>query len=118
MAETNFWSDNTKAKAITKEAAAYEKILKLSINAGAKDCVSLDNVYEIISKKEDFYKVKSEFEKKLDYFEYSGVEWRPLNYLNLDKEKSKKILEILMSLEELDDVQDTYTNAKLENIKL
>ena len=32
MAETNFWSDNTKAKEITKEAAAYEKILNLLLN--------------------------------------------------------------------------------------
>ena len=46
------------------------------------------NYHEIISEKEDFYKVKSEFEKKLDKLLYSGIEWRPLNYLNLNKEQS------------------------------
>ena len=49
---------------------------------------------------------------------YSGIEWRPLSYLDLNKEESKKILEILESLEELDDVQNIYTNANLEKIKL
>ena len=56
------------------------------------------------------------FEKKLDNFEYSGIEWRPLNYLGLKKEQNEKIVEILESLEELDDVQNIYTNANLGNI--
>ena len=62
--------------------------------------------------------MKSEFEKKLDNFQYSGIEWRPFSYLNLNKEQSEKILQILESLEELDDVQNIYTNANLENIRL
>ncbi len=90
----------------------------MATNSGAKDCFNLESYHEIISEKEDFYKVKSEFEKKLDNFEYSGIEWRALSYLDLNKEQSKKILEILESLEELDDVQNIYTNANLGNIKL
>ena len=88
----------------------------IATNSGAKDCLNLDNRYEIISEKEDFYKVKSEFEKKLDNFEYSGIEWRPINYLELNEEQNKKIIEILESLEELDDVQNIYTNLNLRNI--
>ena len=61
--------------------------------------------------------VKSIFEKKLDNIVFSGIEWRPLNYLNLNKEENEKIVEILESLEELDDVQNIYTNASLGNIK-
>ena len=78
----------------------------------------INNYHEVISEKEYFYKVKSEFEKKLDNFEYSGIEWRPFSYLDLNKEQSEKTVEILESLEELDDVQNVYTNANLENIKL
>ena len=59
-----------------------------------------------------------EFEKKLDNFRHSGVEWRPLSYLDLNKEQKEKIIEMLESLEELDDVQNIYTNANLEKIKL
>ena len=58
------------------------------------------------------------FEKKLDNFEYSGIEWRAISYLDLKKEQNEKIIEILESLDELDDVQTTYINANLENIKL
>ena len=90
----------------------------MATNFGAKDCFNFDNYHEIIFQKEDFYKVKSEFEKKLDNFQYSGIEWRPFSYLDLSKEESKKIVEILELLDELDDVQNTYTNANLDKIKL
>ena len=93
-------------------------MFEIATNSGAKDCLNLGNYHEIISEKEDFYKVKNEFEKKLDNFEYSGIEWRPLSYLDLNKEQSEKTVEILESLEELDDVQNVYTNVNLENIKL
>ena len=103
---------------IDKKKCSEEEIFEMATNSGAKDCFNLDNHHEIISEKEDFYKVKSEFEKKLDNFQYSGIEWRPLSYLDLNKEQSEKIIEILESLEELDDVQNIYTNANLGNIDL
>ncbi len=103
---------------IDKKECGEEEIFEMATNSGAKDCFNLDNYHEIISKKEDFYKIKSQFEKKLNNFQYSGIEWRPFSYLNLNKEQSEKIVETLESLENLDDVQEVYTNANLENIKL
>ena len=99
-----------------KNKISEEEAFEVAINAGAKDCATLNDSYEIITKKEDFYKIKTELEKKIDTFSYSAIEWRPLNYIDLDKEKSEKILEMLNSLEELDDVQNIFTNANLEKI--
>tara|TARA_A100001015_G_C15011416_1_gene723286 strand:- start:218 stop:943 length:726 start_codon:yes stop_codon:yes gene_type:complete len=93
-----------------------DEIFVLAIDSGAKDCSNLENYHEIICEKEDFYKVKIELEKKLNKLEYSGIEWRPLSRINLNKEQSKKIYELLLSLEELDDVQDVYINTNLNNI--
>ena len=103
---------------IDKKKSSEEEIFEMATNSGAKECFDLDKYYEIISEKEDFYKVKSELEKKLDNFEYSGIEWRPFSYLDLSKEQSEKIVEILESLDDLDDVQNIYTNANLGNINL
>jgi YebC/PmpR family DNA-binding regulatory protein len=100
---------------IDRKKISDDEIFELATNAGAKDCFHVDNIHEIISEKEDFYKVRSVFEKKLDNFEYTSIEWRSLSYLDLNKEQSKKILEILEALEELDDVQNVYTNANLGN---
>ena len=99
---------------INKKKINEDEVFEIATNSGAKDCFNLDSKHEIICKKEDFYKVKSQFEKKIDNFEYSGIEWRASTYLRLNKEQSDKILEMLESLEELDDVQNIYINANLD----
>ena len=42
-------------------------------------------------------------------------DWKNLNYIDLDKDQSKKMVELLIALEQLDDVQNIFTNAKIEN---
>ena len=100
---------------VEKNKITEDQIFELAINFGAKDCTQTDDSHEIITKKEDFYKVKTELEKQIDNFSYSAIEWRAVNYKNLNIEQSKKIIEVLNTLEELDDVQSVFTNAKLES---
>ena len=100
---------------IDKKKIEEYKIFDAAINAGAKDCVNLSDKFEIITEKEDFYKIKTELEKKIDTFQYSSIEWRPLNYINLKKEQYEQTLGVLTALEELDDVQNIFTNANLLN---
>ena len=95
-----------------------EEIFEIAINAGAKDCLSLNEVFEIVTEKEQFYKIKTELEKKIETTTYSSIEWRPLNYVNLNKDQIEQIEEVLTSLEELDDVQKIFTNANLKNLQL
>ena len=99
---------------IDKEILSEEKAFEIAINLGAKDCVTKKNFHEIITKKEDFYKIKTELEKNIDSLLYSGIEWRASSYQNLNKEQSKKVVEVLSSLEEIDDVQSVFTNANIE----
>ena len=49
---------------------------------------------------------------------HSAIEWRAINYLKFNKEQSKKMIEVLNALEELDDVQNIFTNANLENLNM
>ena len=100
---------------IDKDKISEEDMIELAIKMGAKDCIQKDSFHEIVTKKEDFYKIKTMLEKKIDNFSYSAIEWRPYNFLNLDKEKSQKMLEVLNALSDLDDVQNIFTNANLEN---
>jgi YebC/PmpR family DNA-binding regulatory protein len=101
---------------IDKKKTTEEEIFEIAISIGAKDCISLDGYFEINTKKEDFYKIKTELEKKIETLNYSSIEWRPLNYIDLSKEQSRQIIEVLTSLEELDDVQNIFTNANLNNL--
>ncbi len=102
---------------VEKNKIREEELFEIAINAGANDCINLKNIFEIITKKEDFYKIKTELEKKVKIFNYSSIEWRPLNYIDLSKDKSEKLLEALSALDELDDVQNIFTNANLKNLQ-
>ena len=103
---------------LDKRKIKEEEIFEIATNAGAKDCVISGDIFEIITEKEDFYKIKTEVEKKIETVNYSSIEWRPLNFLILNKEQNIKILDIFESLEELDDVQNIYTNVNLKSIEL
>ena len=102
---------------INKKKIKEDELFELAINAGAKDCLTLDSIFEVITEKEDFYKVKIEIEKKIDAYQYSSIEWRPLNYIELDKDQINNVAEVLTSLEDLDDVQNIFTNANLKNLQ-
>ena len=98
---------------IAKDKISDEKILDMSINANAKDCFNNLEYHEILTEREDFYKIKSEIEKNIDGFLYSGIEWRPQIYLNVSKEESNGIIKVLETLEDDDDVQNTFVNCNI-----
>ena len=106
--------DNCGIIHIDNDKISDDEVFEIATNSGAKDCQKIENFHEIITVKEDFYKIKNEFEKKIDNFAYSGIEWRAQNFLKLNNEQSKIMIEVLNSLEELDDTQSIFTNAKLE----
>jgi YebC/PmpR family DNA-binding regulatory protein len=99
---------------IDKNKILDDDILELAINAGAEDCFSNGSYHEIITKKENFYKVKIEIEKKIQEFTSSGIEWISKNKVSLDKEKTKSVINFLEILEDDDDVQQVYANLEVE----
>ena len=100
---------------IEKKKISEEEAFEIATNSGAKDCLQINDFHEIVTLKEDFYKIKNLIEKKVDSIAYSAIEWRALITLNLDKKQKEKMIEVLNNLDELDDVQNIFTNANLDN---
>jgi len=100
---------------IDKKKISDNEILELAINSGAEDCSSDGPCHRIISAKDNFYKVKTEIEKKIQDFISTGIEWLPINTIALDKEKTESVLNFLEILEEDDDVQHVYANLEIDN---
>ena len=100
---------------IDKEKISENDILELAINGGAEDCSSGDPYHEIITTKDNFYKVKIEIEKKIKEFISAGIEWLPINKISLDEEKTKSLINFLETLEQDDDVQHVYANLAIDN---
>ena len=98
---------------LSKEKISDEKIFEISTNSGAKDCSSNSEYHEILTEREDFYRIKNELEKNIDSFFYSGIEWRPHAYLDISKDESDSVIKTLETLEEDDDVQNTFVNCNI-----
>ena len=100
---------------VDKNEISENDILELAINEGAEDCISSGPYHEIITLKENFYKVKIKIDNKIKKFLSSGIEWLPINKVLLDEEKTKSVLNFLEILEDDDDVQCVYANLELNN---
>ena len=97
---------------IDKKNFSNDAALELAINSGANECRSINNYHEIICEKRDFYKVKSSIEKKINNFMYTGIEWRAHSFLKLSKEQKEKVVIMLEGLDEIDDIQNIFTNCE------
>jgi len=100
---------------IDKNKISDNNILELAINVGAENCSSNDKYHEVITAKDNFYKVKLEIEKKIKEHISSGIEWLPKNKISLDLEKTKSVLDFLETLENDDDIQHVYANLEIDN---
>ena len=100
---------------IDKKKISDNEILELAINSGAEDCTSSSLNHEIITVKDNFYKVKLEIENKIKEFISTGIEWLPVNKISLNKEKTKSVLIFLEALEDDEDVQHVYANLEIDN---
>ena len=89
-----------------------EKALDLAALVGAVDCIRHKDFHEIICKKDDFYKVKNETQKLAKDLIYSAIEWRPKNPINLQREESLQLENLLEVLQEDDDIQNVFHNYK------
>ena len=97
---------------VDKNEISEEKILELAIEAGADECKSNVELHEIQCSVVNIYNIKKELEKKISNFISTGIEWVPLNNVQIPKEDHEKLINFFVSLEEEDDVQNVYSNAE------
>jgi len=89
-----------------------EEIFELATEAGAAECKSDSNIHEIQCSINDIYNVKKELEKRVNNFISTDIAWIPLNSINISKEKNDYLINFFETLEDNDDVQNIYSNAK------
>ena len=112
-------SHNFKQKGVIKidyNIVSEEKIIELSLIAGAEDCISYaGDFHEIHCEKDEIYKVKKQLEKNIKSFISTGIEWIPLIYIEIMESEKPNIISFLESIEDDDDVQNVYTNVKFKD---
>ena len=98
---------------IDKIEASDDKIFELTVDSGANECSSNEHFHEIQCDKNEIYNVKKKLEKNISNFLSTGIEWIPLNKIELSNVEKDEIVNFLGTLDEDEDIQNVYTNAKL-----
>ena len=100
---------------IEKKEASEEKIFELAIDSGANECISGDEYHEIHTNINEIYEVKKKLENEIPNFVSTELEWLPLNLVSLNGDSKNNMIKFLEDLDDEDDVQNIFTNAKFDN---
>jgi len=100
---------------IDKKEISDDQIFELAIDSGADECISNKDYHEIQCEKNEIYNIKKKIEKTIQNFISTDIEWKPLNNIEVSKDKLEITTEFLQSLENDDDVQRVYSNLIFGN---
>ncbi len=100
---------------IEKKEVSDEKIFELAIDSGANECISSNEYHEIHTNINEIYEVKKKLENEIPNFISTELEWLPLNLVILSDNNKDSMIKFLEALDDDDDVQNIFTNAKFEN---
>ena len=91
------------------------KVMEAAIEAGADDVVTHDDgSIEVITGPNDFIAVKDAFAKAGLDTEFAEVTMKPITEVDMRGEDARRMQKLIDALESLDDVQDVYTSAVIE----
>ena len=95
--------------------AGEDKLMEVGLEAGAQDILSNDDgSLEVITEPGDFIAVKTALEAAGLKAEVAEITMKPQNELELTGDDAVKMQKILDALENVDDVQQVYTNAVID----
>lgn len=93
-----------------------EQIMEVALEAGAEDVVvNDDNTVEVLTAFEDYFSVKDTIEHADLNPVSADITMLPTVTVPLEKEEAEKVIALVDALEDLDDVQNVYTNAEISD---
>ncbi|MES2203785.1 MAG: YebC/PmpR family DNA-binding transcriptional regulator [Pseudomonadota bacterium] len=91
-----------------------DKVMEIALEAGADDIETDDDGnITVITTAESFEEIKTVLEKQGLKSEFAEVTQVAATMMALDKEGAEKLMALVDMLEDLDDVQNVYTNADI-----
>jgi YebC/PmpR family DNA-binding regulatory protein len=92
-----------------------DKVMELALEAGAEDVISDDDgALEVLTPPTEFEAVKDALESAGLKPEVAEVTMRPENTVTLSGDDAARMQKLLDVLEDLDDVQDVFHNAEID----
>jgi YebC/PmpR family DNA-binding regulatory protein len=88
-------------------------VMELAIEAGADDVLEDGSHFEVITSPESYHEVCKILEQSDVTIEHGSITMNASTLITLDEEGAQKLLRLVDMLEDLDDVQNVYTNADI-----
>ena len=117
LAETGSvaWMFNRKGViTLPKQGKTEDEILEIILDAGADDLQTEEDFFEIQTSIESFEPVRKALAEKNINIENASLQWIAQNYVRASGEDAEKVVNLIESLEESDDVQNVYSNADID----
>ncbi|MFN3235104.1 MAG: YebC/PmpR family DNA-binding transcriptional regulator [Gammaproteobacteria bacterium] len=93
-----------------------DKVMELALESGAEDIVNDGHgALDVITSFENFETVKRALEKAELKLASAEITMATSTNVELDKDQAEKLLRLVDMLEDLDDVQEVYTNADISD---
>ena len=91
-----------------------DQLMEVALDAGAEDVITHDDgSFEVLTPVPDFGKVQDAIAKAGLKSELATVAMRPETEITLEGDQAESMQKLLDALENLDDVQEVFTNAAL-----
>jgi len=118
LAETgavSFMFDHVGVIEYDAKVASADAMLDAAIEAGADDVVSNEGGHEIYAGQANFHEVAKALEQKFGEPRKATLTWKPQNTVAVDDDKGEKLLKLIETLNEHDDVQNVYANFEVSD---
>jgi transcriptional/translational regulatory protein YebC/TACO1 len=83
------------------------------LDAGAEEVTDLGETFEIVSEPQDLVAVRSALQEAGIDYESAEASFQPSVSVPVDLDGARKVVKLIDALEDLDDVQDVYTNVDI-----
>ncbi|WP_010298784.1 YebC/PmpR family DNA-binding transcriptional regulator [Candidatus Odyssella thessalonicensis] len=116
MGETGsvaFMFDRVGLIQLSKTVGSYDEVFEKAVEAGADNLEEGGDFYEIIATVDNFAAVRDAISQDYEDISESKLVWRPQNTIAVDEEAAQKILKLIDTLEDNDDVQNVYCNFEV-----
>jgi YebC/PmpR family DNA-binding regulatory protein len=118
LAETgavSFMFDHVGVVEFDAKAANADAMLDAAIEAGAEDVTSNENGHEVYTAQDTLRDVAKALEAKFGEPRKAALVWKPQNTVAVDDTQGEKLLKMIDTLNDNDDVQNVYANFEVSD---
>jgi YebC/PmpR family DNA-binding regulatory protein len=100
---------------VDKSQVEEERLFSMALEVGAEDVREEDGLFEIITRPEDFEKVRDYLEREKVVTATAQITMIPKNTVTMGEKYAEQILKLTEELEDHDDVQSVSANFNIPN---